>query len=309
MAKRVDWTTEEIEKVINGIKGLIEQRRIKVPLVQPWGRPSLMIGLAKEAQIVLSDARRRPIRASESLRGLMPDLVKLGIIKPEDSAPWDVETPVKQLSKDELRIQQLADERDAAILAQATAEQERDAAKKEIHALRNQLAAVPPEMEVIKRFVADVMGRAMKQAQTGISLTMGDDLNAAQAREMKRLAEEAAAKAAAKAERERLEREAEERNRKPLRPVVLVVVGAEEPTNSVPKWQEQFPGIELRELRAREDGRLLNVPRDAVRAILIQGIRHATSAEVREVYAGAPLAARVEAPNILRTWHQQLARK
>lgn len=82
------------------------------------------------------------------------------------------------------------------------------------------------------------------------------------------------------------------------KPRIVIFAGAEEPTRSDEKWSRQFPDVTLRVERARADGRCF-IPRGYDAAILVHGCRHATSAEVRTVYSGAPIVQRIDVPGAI----------
>lgn len=299
---RIFWTDEEENKVHRGVKEYAAGKPM------PFKKTGDFLTAVKAAQMALPSDRRRSIYNLDSVGKMLPRFKQDGVI-PADWYDSRGVTKEQKLTPDQIRINQLADERDAAMKIAEEVTIERNAAMAELRAAQAKLAAVPSETEIIKRFAADVLGRALAQARFGKDSSFGDELNRSQEEAIRKRQAEEEAKRTAAEERKRLEAEDEARRQrsKDTRPMVLVVVGFEESTDFIPRLQSQFANIQLREVRAREDGRV-HVPQGAYSAILIQGIRHTTSAEVRAVYPGASLCARVEAPRVLQSINQRLVR-
>lgn len=289
--KRVNWTDDESRKVVEAAKALAESRKIRLPLENPWGRPSLLLTLLREATVVLPEGRRRPFNGVTSVAGRVAELViEKGIVSKE-ALDFDKEAEEKPLDPQEARLNQVADERDAAMQERDTARAERDAAITEIRRLKVQLDAVPSEAETLKRFFADILGRALAQSRTGMvtATPSGDILNELQRREMERRDEPRPPKHNSEMRQE---------PKGEAKPLVLVFAPSEMPTTLIDEWRKAVPELELREIRARADGRLPTFRLDAFGAVMIDGIRHATSAEIREAYENVP---RVRQLDVVRT--------
>lgn len=278
MNKKVFWTQAEEDKLFEAFAKVFKQDP-KASATKAAALAQLVLPQERHRKIITIRAVPERLRARLQMAGLINHLTGMG---------------QEEVSKDQLRINQLAEERDQALEMMGRAEQERDSLKAEVVTLRTQLAGVPKETEVIKAFLADILGRAMKQSATGITPTFSQDANDAQKREQERQAQAAAA-----AERKRIEAEEATRRTLHAKPEILVVVGSEVEAEFVGRLQQGLPDVTLREVRARADGHLQHLPKGAKAAVLIAGVRHATSAEVREVYPGAPLCAKVEAANLL----------
>lgn len=211
---RIDWSDEEERKVAEAAKTLLQKRGVSLPVATPFAKPSMVLAAIREAvAVVLPPERQRTIASAETVAGLGPRLVELQIISAED-APGRA-TP-KPANKDKLRVEQLADERDEALKMAAQYEAERNAAQAEVRLLRSQLQHVPTESEVIKNFLADVIGGAMQRARAPGSISKEANLT-------QEFVSARTAEAAARAERTRLEEEAAAKGRKPK----IVLLGGE----------------------------------------------------------------------------------
>jgi hypothetical protein len=85
----------------------------------------------------------------------------------------------------------------------------------------------------------------------------------------------------------------------PAKKRVLIFAGSDEPHRAESKWKAGIANdVEVRVERARPDGRVF-VPQGFDAALLVHGVRHATSEQVRRVYLHAPLASGSEVPRVL----------
>jgi hypothetical protein len=85
----------------------------------------------------------------------------------------------------------------------------------------------------------------------------------------------------------------------PAKKRVLIFAGSDEPHRAESKWKAGIANdVEVRVERARPDGRVF-VPHGFDAALLVHGVRHATSEQVRRVYLHAPLASGSEVPRVL----------
>lgn len=145
---RIDWTDHELVVLYKGAKELWEG---------PGGKNKSLIELVRLAQIALPENRRRkhmqgPTNVPKELRA---QLFKEGIGKVTSRATAAFASVDKPKSKEELRIEQLANERDAALQLAAEQEQRANSLQAELNAYRN-MPPPPTALEVLKGFIADI---------------------------------------------------------------------------------------------------------------------------------------------------------
>lgn len=192
MTKRIDWTPDEEAKVVASIKELAQARRVKLPMEAPFGKPSLLLALTRDAQIVLAAERRRPFKAAEQFRGLWPKLVESGVLPESMAKPWEAAGKGPELTKDQIRINHLADERDAALAQVEAAHKEIERLTAENMRLQSRLDKVPSELDVVKTFLGDILARGVAAARAEPAKPLpagaatGDELNRLQAEAMRK---------------------------------------------------------------------------------------------------------------------------
>lgn len=267
--------------------------KVAVPLAQPWGRPSLVLTYARRAQLVLPEGRRRLLNTAGAVVRLTPLLVENGVLSKGDALHKGAEKPI---DPKEARLNAVADERDAAMALSEELQKKLLAETARANAAEAKLAQVPSEGEVIKRVIADILHRAWPDPLVAVKPGSGEEINRIQA------------EAAARLPKHDPLAGYKNEPAKPRKPEVLLVVGSEEPVETVRKLQAHVPEIEIREVRAREDGRM-SLPKGAAAALLIAGVRHATSAETRDAYPNTPMCTRLDATRLMLGIRDRLKRE
>lgn len=288
MAKiRIKWSEDEDRLVFNATKDMIAQQKIKMPFT----KVSTFINTVRSAQIVLPENRRRSLFNLDSLARMLPRFKEEGIVSEEFLQHSKRVTPDEKVDPTTLRMNQLADERDAAVKLAEEVQEQNNGLAKQVVALRNELQKVPTEAQVVKSFIADILADVQARGRALPGPT-GDEVN--------RVAREAAARETLHV-KHNPEATSEDRPKKPL---VLIVNNENQPVN-VSKWQEQFPDMLLREVDVRGDGRV-TIPKGAEDVVMIQGVRHATTAAVKQVYPNARLVLNLEVAKLLSSINERL---
>lgn len=293
MAKtRIDWTDEERKKWFDAAIEMMKQQKFKPPT--DWKGVSKFMNIVRQALVVLPENRRRPLYNTDTIRVDLPKFIEAGFI-PANVLDLRKAGGKRGPDKDDpttIRLNQLADERDAAVKLAEEQSAHTQVLKAENHRLLNELSKVPSEAQVIKTFIADILADVQARGRALPGPT-GDEVN--------RIAREAAARETLHAKKHNPEPSSEERPKKPL---VLIVNNENQPVN-VDKWQAQFPDITLREVDVRGDGRV-TIPKGAEDVVMIQGVRHATTAAVKQVYPNARLVMNLEVANLLSSINERL---
>lgn len=160
MGTRIDWTDEERRKVFEATVQMLKTNRVKTPPASPKELSAFM-KVMRSAQVVLQENRRRPLGNIDAVSGDFlkmfidggylpsnPDKLKKGAEKREGEDP------------NLRRINQLADERDAALSEATALKTQVNALDSENDQLRRRIASTPTEAEVVKKFVADILSQA-----------------------------------------------------------------------------------------------------------------------------------------------------
>lgn len=293
MAKtRIDWTDEERKKWFDATVELLRQQKFKHPA--DWKGVAKFIRIARQGLIALAEHRRRTIASIDSIAIDIPKFIELGLLPAnvmEMRKPGGRKGPDKT-DPTVIRMNQLADERDAAVKLAEEVQEQNNGLAGQVMALRNELAKVPSEAQVLKTFIADILADVQARGRALPGPT-GDEVN--------RVAREAATRETLHAKKHNPEPSSEDR---PKKPMVLIVNNENQPVN-VDKWQAQFPDILLREVDVRGDGRV-TIPKGAEDVVMIQGVRHATTAAVKQVYPNARLVMNLEVANLLSSINERL---
>lgn len=150
MSGRVDWTEDEYRRLFDACEKLWVTNKDKS-----------LIALVTMAQVVLPENRHRKLVSVSNVPAVLRERLmnaKIGIVSTRFvAAP-------KEKSKDELRIEQLAAERDAALEASNNFAVALRAADQKIVELEVKLAAQQTPLQIIQTFCANVLREA------GISL-------------------------------------------------------------------------------------------------------------------------------------------
>lgn len=147
---RIDWTEQELDKLYSAMKSIWEG---------PGGSSKSAMDLIRTAQITLDEHRRRQhLVALDNIPAPLRDR----LIAAKIGLGWDKwlerQKPATP-SKEEARINQLADERDAALAAVAPLEQEIKKLRAELFSFRN--APKPrSDSEIVQDFLAGVLYKA-----------------------------------------------------------------------------------------------------------------------------------------------------
>lgn len=292
MTKRVDWTPEERQKWREASLELLKQRKFKHP--KNWMELGNFMRIVREAQIVLSESRRRDLRSTNAFEPDFQFFIDAGFlpVNVRDLRKGAGKREAEKTDPNLIRINQISDERDKAVELALGEESQRKAAEAEVQVLRAKLAQVPTEAQVIKTFIADILAdvQARGRALPGPTSAQINETVATAAMNLQ-------------ASTLHLKRHdpTPPSDTKPKRPKVLVFK-PKEYNFTIPwdKWVKDFPDLMLEQIESRPDGKV-NVPLGAEEAILIDGIRHATSDEVRSVYPGARRVAPGDIPKMLNS--------
>lgn len=285
---RIKWTEDEDRLVFNGTKDVIAQQKIKLPFT----KVGVFMNTVRSGQIVLPEHRRRQLFNLDSLARMLPRFKEEGIIPEEFLRHSKRVTPDEKVDPQQARMNQLADERDAAVKARDDLLEQNQGLVQQALMLRRELQSVPTEAQVLKTFIADILAdvQARGRALPGPS---GEEIN--------RIQREAAARDTLHTKKHNPIPASEDR---PKKPMVLIVNNENQPVN-VGKWQSQFPDILLREVDVRADGKV-TIPMGAEDVVMIQGVRHATTAAVKEVYPNARLVMNLEVAKLLSSINERL---
>lgn len=290
MGTRVDWTPEERQKWRDAAIELLKQRKFKPP--KDWIGLGHFMKIAREAQIVLPENRRRQLHSTHTMEPDFKFFIDAGFLPANvlDLKKGAAKRREEAQDPNVIRINQISDERDKAIELALQEEMRRKTAEAEVQVLRSRLAQVPSEAQVIKTFIADILSdvQARGRALPGPTSAQINETVAAAATTLQ----------AATSQLKRHDPTPQSQD-KPRKPKVLVFK-PKEYNFTIPwdKWVHDFPDLMLEQVEARPDGKV-NVPMGAEEAILIDGIRHATSADVRSVYPGARRVAPGDIPKML----------
>lgn len=165
---RIDWTEDEENRVVKTLKEMLIGDKVPLPMADPFTKSGKgLLKYVRQAQLVLDEGRRRDLHSAGTLRGISPKIVAAGILAEES-----LSAPVRELSKDELRIQQLGEERDAALAMVDPLEKKIKEQEAELNTLRAAIRAIPKSEDIVKDFIADILRRAKMIAPSvgGISM-------------------------------------------------------------------------------------------------------------------------------------------
>ena len=160
---RIDWTDFEEDKVARATLDILRAEHVKMPIDDPWKRNGPLLAAVRKAQVVLPENRRRPIANRDTVAGISPLFVKLEILKPEDSPAKS--SGVKKEDPTERRLNQIADERDAAMSLATELQEKLSSANAEIRALKVEVAKTPRERDVLVNFFGDIMYAAQAKSR------------------------------------------------------------------------------------------------------------------------------------------------
>lgn len=291
MAGRIDWTDDERKKWFDATVEMVRQQKLKPPT--DWKGVAAFMKIARQALVVLPENRRRPLTNADTIRLDIPKFIEAGIL-PANVMELRKDNGRGGANKDDpttIRMNQLADERDAAVKLAEEMQEKSNSMANLIIELRRELQRVPTEAQVVKTFIADILADVQARGRALPGPT-GDEIN--------RLTREYRANTSAAMERETLHRKhnpegtSDERPKKPT----VAIFTIETAPSAFSKWQEQFPDLGLRQVDVRADGRV-HVPSGAMEALLVHGVRHATSEEVRRHYPGAKIVMNTDIPKQL----------
>lgn len=281
--KRIEWDEKEQDVLFRGAKSLWEQ---------PGNKKKFLHELVRMAQIALSEERHRNIPNIGAVpKGLRSRLEEASIGKLLERKSAGEKSP------DQLRIEQLANERDEALAMAVKLQEEVDSLKATIRTYEN-LPKPPSDMEVVTKFLRSVFGPEAAQRYVGSTmepLRPPPPIDSARSDSAPHSAPHSAGGNGASQPSKKHNPEYEPAE-KVLRP--LVIIFGAEPTD-IEGWSRKFPEMEIRGVKARADG-WVQVPSGGEEVLMVHGnTRHATSAAIRKVYPNARLCLRGEVVNLL----------